>query len=142
MLPVGHPLAGAARVSAADLADEEWLLPDLAADSPMTSAIQRMFAAAGFRPRVAFTVNECKMTLAMVAAGGGVALLPRLMIDPVPADVVVRPAAGPVPVQRVSAARLPGRYLSPASAAFLTALREAARRRVQSWPERASADGR
>jgi len=74
------------------------------------------------------------MVLAMVAADGGVSIVPRLMIDPVPADVAVLPVIGDRPIQRVSVARLPSRYLTPASGTFLSMLREAARRRVESWP--------
>lgn len=133
VLPVGHPAADRSAVEPQALAGEEWLLPDVGSAAPMMRLLRRMFESAGFEPRVAFTVNDCKMTLAMVAAGGGVSIVPRLMIDPVPADVVVRPVAGLPPVQRVSAARLPSRYLTPASAAFLEVLREAAARRAAGW---------
>ena len=135
VLPRDHALAGAAGVHPAQLADEDWLLPDVGAEVPMMKLLARMFEAAGFAPRVAFTVNDCKMVLAMVAAGGGVSIVPRLMIDPVPADVAVLPVVGERPVQRVSAARLPRRYLSPASATFLGMLRDAARRRAESWAD-------
>ena len=55
------------------------------------------------------------------------------MLDPLHADVVVKPVDGEAPVQRVSAVRLPTRYLAPATAAFLGALDEAAGRRVRAW---------
>jgi ABC-2 type transport system ATP-binding protein len=38
--------------------------------------------AAGFQPQVAYRINDCGMTQAMVAAGEGIALLPRLMLRP------------------------------------------------------------
>lgn len=133
VLPLGHPLAGEEAVRPEDLAEADWLLPDSGPDNPMMQLLRRMFAAAGFEPRVAFTVNDCKMVLAMVAAGGGVSIVPRLMIDPVPSDVCVMPVLGSPPIQRVSVARLPSRYLSPASETFLGMLQEAARRRVGSW---------
>ena len=136
VLPLEHPLAGEDAVRPQDLADEDWLLPDVGADNPMMKLLARMFDVAGFEPRVAFTVNDCKMVLAMVAAGGGVSIVPRLMIDPVPADVAVRPVAGERPVQRVSVARLPSRYRSPACSTFLGMLQEAARRRVATWAAR------
>jgi DNA-binding transcriptional LysR family regulator len=125
-----HPLAGKDRVCPADLAHEDWLLQDFGADSPTLRLIGRMCAAAGFEPRVAFRVNDCQVILAMVAAGEGVSILPRLMLDPLHADVVVSPVDGDAPVQRVAAVRLPTRYLAPAAAEFLAALREAARRRM------------
>ena len=135
VLPHDHALAREAGVHPAQLATEDWLLPDVGAEVPMMKLLARMFENAGFEPRVAFTVNDCKMVLAMVAAGGGVSIVPRLMIDPVPADVAILPVVGERPVQRVSAARLPSRYLSPAAATFLEMLREAARRRAESWAD-------
>lgn len=136
VLPPGHPLAGETRVRPADLADEDWILQDFGPDSPTLRLIGRMCAAAGFEPRVAFRVNDCQVILAMVAAGEGVSILPRLMLDPLHADVVVKPVNSEVPIQRVAVVRLPTRYLAPSTAEFLTALRDAARRRVDVWPQR------
>ena len=135
VLPRGHALAGDASVHPAQLAHEDWLLPDVGPENPMMKLLARMFDSAGFKPRVAFTINDCKMALAMVAAGGGVSIVPRLMIDPVPADIAILPVLGERPVQRVSAARLPSRYLSPASATFLEMLRQAARQRAKAWTD-------
>lgn len=133
VLHPGDPLAGEKRVRPADLADEDWVLPDFGPESPTLKLIGRMCAAAGFEPRVAFRVNDCQVTLAMVAAGEGVSILPRLMLDPLHADVVVKPVEGDAPIQRVAAVRLPTRYLSPAAAEFLAVLIDAAKRRVDSW---------
>lgn len=133
VLPASHPLADQQRIDIRDLADEEWLLPDLGRDHPMMSVISRTFAVAGFEPRVAFSVNDCRMTLAMVGAGGAVGILPRLLLDPVPAGVAVRPVDGEAPIQRVAAVRVPNRYLSPAGRAFLALLADAASRQVESW---------
>jgi DNA-binding transcriptional LysR family regulator len=133
VLHPSHPLASEKRVRPADLADEDWLLPDFGPESPTLKLIGRMCAAAGFEPRVSFRVNDCQVTLAMVAAGEGVSILPRLMLDPLHADVVVKPVEGDAPIQRVAAVRLPTRYLSPAAAEFLAVLNDAAKRRVDSW---------
>jgi DNA-binding transcriptional LysR family regulator len=133
VLHPSHPLAGKNGVRPAELADEDWLLQDFGPDSPTLRLIGRMCAAAGFEPRVAFRVNDCQVILALVAAGEGVSILPRLMLDPLHADVVVKPVEGAMPVQRVAAVRLPTRYLAPAAAEFLAVLQEAAKRRVDSW---------
>jgi DNA-binding transcriptional LysR family regulator len=92
-----------------------------------------MCAAAGFEPRVAFRVNDCHMNQALVAAGEGVSILPRLLLDPVHPGVAVRPLAGGTPTMRVAAVRVPTRYLAPATAEFLAVLKQAARRRLDSW---------
>jgi DNA-binding transcriptional LysR family regulator len=140
VLHPSHPLAGGeTRVRPADLADEDWLLPDFGPESPTLKLIGRMCAVAGFEPRVSFRVNDCQVTLAMVAAGEGVAILPRLMVDPLHAHVVVKAVEGEAPIQRVAAVRLPTRYLSPASTEFLAALKDAAKRRMDSWAPSAEA---
>lgn len=126
-------LASKSRVRPADLAEEHWLLPDFGPDSPSLKLIGRMCAAAGFEPRVAFRVNDCHMNQALVAAGEGVSILPRLLLDPVHPGVAVRPLAGATPIMRVAAVRVPTRYLAPATAEFLTVLKQAARRRLDSW---------
>jgi DNA-binding transcriptional LysR family regulator len=127
-LPRGHPLAARRRVRASELADEDWLLPDFGSESPSLRLIGRMCSAAGFEPRVAFRVNNCQMTLALVAAGEGITMLPRLMLEAHPARVAIRPLSGEVPMERVAAVRLPARYLTPAAAEFMDALAAAARR--------------
>jgi DNA-binding transcriptional LysR family regulator len=119
-------------VRPADLAEENWLLPDFGPDSPSLKLIARMCAAAGFEPRVTFRVNDCNMTQAMVAAGEGISLHPRLSMHPLHAPVVVKVVEGEVPIRRVSAVRLPTRYLTPAAAEFLATLREAAERYTNS----------
>jgi len=125
VLPPGHRLAGRRRVRPDELAEEDWILPDFA-DSPFLRLVYRMCGEAGFEPRIGTKVNNCELNLAMVAAGEGVTVLPRLMLEPRHADVVVRPLAGDPPVQRVAAVRLPARYLTPATSAFLALLVEAA----------------
>jgi DNA-binding transcriptional LysR family regulator len=95
-----------------------------------------MCAAAGFEPRVAFRVNDCHMNQALVAAGEGVSILPRLLLDPIRPGVAVRPLAGETPTMRVAAVRVRTRYLAPATAEFLALLKDAAKRRVESWSAR------
>ena len=128
VVPIAHPLAEASRVSFPDLAEQNWLLPDFGPESPSLRLIDRGCAKAGFVPHVVFRVNDCQMTLAMVAAGEGIAVLPRLMLHPQHPGVKVKPLADDVPVRRISAVRLPTRYLTPAAKRFLEVLRGAAER--------------
>ena len=141
VLHPSHRLARRNRVRPADLADEDWLLPDFGPDSPSLRLINRMCAPAGFEPRVAFRINDCHMNQALVAAGEGVTTLPRLLLDPLHPGVVVRPVEGDAPTMRVAAVRLPTRYLAPAVAEFLAALKDAAGRRVDSWTARPDGGG-
>jgi DNA-binding transcriptional LysR family regulator len=128
VVPRSHRLARQRRVGFADLAEEDWLLPDFGQDSPSFKLIYRGCVAAGFEPRVAFRINDCQMTQAMVAAGEGVALLPRLMLRPPHPDVCVKPLGRGAPIRRVVAVRLATRYLTGSVERFLELLRESSER--------------
>jgi DNA-binding transcriptional LysR family regulator len=125
VLPRTHALASQDAVGFEDLRAQDWLLPDFGADSPSFKLIAAGCAAAGFEPRIAFRINDCQMTQAMVAAGEGIALLPRLMLRPEHPGVSVKPLAEGAPIRRIVALRLPTRYLSPAVERFLGLLRDA-----------------
>jgi DNA-binding transcriptional LysR family regulator len=84
--------------------------------------------AAGFEPRIAFRINDCQMTQAMVAAGEGIALLPRLMLRPRHPGVSVKALGQDAPIRRIVAIRLPTRYLTPSVERFLEVLRDAGKR--------------
>jgi len=58
------------------------------------------------------------MAQALVAAGEGIALLPRLMLLAIHPGVAIRPLASNPPMRRVSAVRLSTRYLTPATERF------------------------
>ena len=123
VVPVEHRLADRARVGFPDLADEDWLLPDFGPESPSFRLIARGCAGAGFEPRVAFRINDCQMTQAMVAAGEGIALLPRLMLQPSHPGVRVKPLGRGAPIRRIVALRLATRYMPPSAERFLALLR-------------------
>lgn len=134
VLPDDHPLANANEVAYADLADEDWVLPDFGPDSPSMKLIGRGCAAAGFEPRILFRVNDCDMTLAMVAAGEGVSSLPRLMLPRDYTGISVKRFAEHAPIRRITAIRLPGRYLTPATERFLALLGSAAAKYADPTP--------
>src|SRR6266480_1514463 len=73
-------------------------------------------------PHVAYRINDCQMAQALVAAGEGIALLPRLMLRPAHQGVAIRPLATDPPSRRVSAVRLSTRYLTPATERFTALL--------------------
>jgi DNA-binding transcriptional LysR family regulator len=126
VVPADHRLARTKQVTYADLADEDWLLPDFGPDSPSMKILRRGCAAAGFEPHIVFRVNDCAMTLAMVAAGEGVSALPRLMLPRDHSGVRTRPFVDAAPIRRITAVRLPTRYLTPATERFLALLDTAA----------------
>ena len=122
VVPRGHRLERKRAIRFADLSGERWLLPDFGPDSPSFRMIDRRCRDAGFDPIVAYRVNDCQMTQALVAADEGVALLPRLMLRGANPGVAIRPLAGDPPLRRVLAVRLSTRYLTPATERFLEML--------------------
>jgi DNA-binding transcriptional LysR family regulator len=96
--------------------------------------IDRRCREAGFDPHVAYRINDCQMAQALVAAGEGIALLPRLMLHARNPGVAIRPLAGDAPMRRVSAVRLSTRYLTPATERFLALLVAASAAHAATYP--------
>ena len=117
-----HRLAGRRRATFADLRNERWLFPILGPDVPPQKLLTANCAAAGFEPNIVFQINDCEMTQALVAAGMGISLLPRLALHPIHPGVTVLPLKN-THVRRVLALRLE-ETRTPASDAFLTLLRK------------------
>jgi DNA-binding transcriptional LysR family regulator len=122
VVPRGHRLESEESIRFADLGKENWLLGDFGSDSPSFRMIDRRCREAGFDPNVAYRVNDCQMAQALVAAGEGVALLPRIMLQALNPGVAVRPLAADPPMRRISAIRLSTRYLTPATERFTALL--------------------
>jgi DNA-binding transcriptional LysR family regulator len=122
VVPRGHRLEGEQTIRFADLGRENWLLGDFGADSPSFRMIDRRCRDAGFDPYVAYRINDCQMAQALVAAGEGIALLPRIMLNARHPGVAIRPLADDPPLRRVSAIRLSTRYLTPATERFIALL--------------------
>ncbi|MFJ9152911.1 LysR family transcriptional regulator [Streptomyces sp. NPDC102270] len=124
-VPAGHPLAGAGPVRLGQLADADWISGSPRPEGTLLDAALRQ----GFRPRIAHVVGEWTAKQGYVAAGLGVALVPALAAQAVRPDVVLLPVLDEgAPARAVYAATPRGRAPSPAVAAFVAALREAAGR--------------
>jgi molybdate transport repressor ModE-like protein len=137
VLPDDHPLADDETVALDALAGETWVGP-----SPGTSCHEVTMAgcaSAGFSPQLVHRTNDFAALMAFVAAGLGVALVPRLAQGHVPSGVAVVPLRGPVPARRVFAATRRGSEARPTIAAVLDALAEAARAAVSPAPAAAAA---
>lgn len=74
VVPVDHPLAGAGAISAAQLADDDFLSMPLDGTSTAAEGMMRLCVAAGFRPNIAQEITDPYMVLTFVAAGMGVTL--------------------------------------------------------------------
>ncbi|GLZ33059.1 LysR family transcriptional regulator [Lentzea sp. NBRC 105346] len=94
VLPPGHRLAGA-DVSLRELSEEDWVatLPG----NPVRDVVELACSEAGFAPRITHTSDDFRAIGALVAAGAGVALVPRNALPGTP-------VRGNVPLRRVFAA--------------------------------------
>jgi DNA-binding transcriptional LysR family regulator len=117
--PAGHPLAARGTVRVADLAGAEWVT------WPGSQICGGWLTRTLPDPRVAHTASEHSTQLALVAAGLGLALIPRLGRDPLPPAVRLVPL-DPAPVRRVLATWRTPTSPRPALVAVLGALAAAA----------------
>jgi DNA-binding transcriptional LysR family regulator len=120
LVPAGHRLAARESVVREDLADERWIC-----QPPGTVChdwLVRTLRESGSEPELAFQVAEYRTQLALVAAGLGIALVPRLGRGPVPDGVaVVR--LDPMPVRRLYAVWRTGAARRPAITETVRVLR-------------------
>ncbi len=125
-LPQGHPLASKERIHVADLESEGWV--QTSAFSPCARHVVRTCHAAGFEPEVSFESDDYQVVQGLVAAGVGVALIPRLALTTVRDDIVIRELHPESPSRQVFAATPRGTPVMPAVATMLEVLQGAARR--------------
>ncbi len=89
-LPPGHRLAAAKTVRLSDLAGEEWIA--WPSGSICHDFLMHTLRKHGHEPRIAHTAGEYETQLALVAAGLGCCVLPRMGRGAVPKGVTVRPS--------------------------------------------------
>lgn len=123
IVPRDHPLAGRAAVTPRDLLDEGWIAtPE---GSICRQWLTRMYDGTGRLPRIAHVSMEFDSHLALVRAGLGIALVPRLGRAPLGDDLVALRARDPEPTREVVALHRRSLSDSPAVAAVLAALENA-----------------
>jgi DNA-binding transcriptional LysR family regulator len=91
VLPQDHPLASQASIEWSQLADETFVGVDVGL--PIDDLMSSLGTTTGIRPRIGQRINDFPVTQAVVAAGHGVALLPRYVVDP-REPLALRPLAG------------------------------------------------
>ena len=120
VMPAGHRLAGRRSVAPKDLVDEEWIAtPE---GTICRQWLTRMYDGTGRLPRIAHQSMEFASHVALVRAGLGIALIPRLGRQPLPDDVVAVAAHDPVPTREIMALHRRSMTDSPAVQAVLVAL--------------------
>jgi DNA-binding transcriptional LysR family regulator len=120
LVPAGHRLAGRERLARSDVASERWIC-----QPPGTVChdwLVRTLREAGTEPDLAFQAGEYGTQVALVRAGLGIALVPRLGRGPIPAGVRVLPLE-PAPIRRLYALWRAGASRRPAIAVAVETLR-------------------
>lgn len=125
LVPSRHRLAGRESVALGEAAEERWILDR--PGTPYHRLVRTACAAAEFFPEVAHESHEWETGAALVSAGLGVALAPRLAHLPEGYDVVRVPLRGdPVPSRKILTGVRSGSADQPLIAEALTILAEAA----------------
>ncbi|MFJ7202948.1 LysR family transcriptional regulator [Streptomyces sp. NPDC098789] len=123
LVPAGHPFTARSVVRRADLGGERWICQP--PGRVCHDWLVRTLRAVGAEPHVVHVAEENHTLVALVAAGLGVAVVPRLGTGPLPPGAVAVPLR-PTPVRRVHA-------LWRAGAARRPAITEAVRTLQEHW---------
>jgi DNA-binding transcriptional LysR family regulator len=123
VLPPAHPAAEHDRLELSMLANDGWVMT--APGNPIRDVVLLACEQAGFQPRIIHQSDDFRAVAALVAAGAGVSLVPRLAV-PDPTLALTRPLCEPAPTRRVYAAVRPSRADHPLITATLDVLTEVA----------------
>ncbi|MBO0848362.1 MAG: LysR family transcriptional regulator [Pseudonocardia sp.] len=123
--PDALPLApGPLRLAA--LREQPWIVPR--SDGALRATVERAFGLSGFAPRLDYVSDDYTVILALVRAGLGVSLIPRLATEGLATGVRLHRLAEPRLTRVVSVAVRAGAQRSPNIAVLTSALRDAATR--------------
>lgn len=134
VLPSAHPFANAQAerdgIRLDLLADERWVCS--APTDPCSMIMTAVCAVAGFSPDIRHHTSEWDSAAALVAAGAGVALIPRLAQPLRPAGLVTCPVVGAPAARLIIGVVRAGAQAAPPAVAFLDVLAELASNRPDS----------
>jgi len=125
-LPEGHPLAEKATLSPRDLADETWI--GVPVGFPYDLILRQIETANGTPARVAQRFLDNGIVETLVAAGHGIAILPRFTTRVHSNGLVSRPLTGVRTIRQISALMRPDRAERPSVRLVVEALRAEAQR--------------
>jgi len=125
-LPEDHRLAKKASLSPKDVAGETWI--GAPHDFPYDGVLKQVVAATGEPVRVAQRISENGIVEALVAAGHGIAILPRFTTREHENGLVTRPLVGIRARRDISALLRPDRFERPSVRLVVQALRDEARK--------------
>ncbi|MFD0143105.1 MULTISPECIES: LysR family transcriptional regulator [unclassified Streptomyces] len=121
LVPRDHPMATRASVRREELADERWITQP--PGSVCHDWLMRTLRATGYEPRIVHQAEENHTQVALVAAGLGIALVPRLGRGTLPPEVTpIR--LDPMPTRRLHALWRTGAARRPAITETVRTLQE------------------
>lgn len=103
IVPRSHRLAGRDTVTMEDLAEEEWIVR--ASGHPTAELLFRCAHTAGFQPKVSIEASDYQETQAMIAAGLGILMCPRLATSFLRDDVAICRLDASTPSRRICTAQ-------------------------------------
>ncbi len=116
---------GTSPAALADLVGADWVMPP--AEAACGLAVRSACRAAGYEPRVRWASDDMLVLVRAVAAGHGVAVLPRLSVATDAATVDVAPLRAPAMRRRLTAVARASALARPSVSAVVDALGAAAR---------------
>ena len=122
-LPADHPLAAKRRLTPRDVADQPWITVN--DGFPLMATIDAIATAANRRLNIVHRINDFAVVAEAVAAGGGLALMPRWTTRPHPA-LILRPLSGVRTRRHIDVLHRPERAARRAVRMVLTELHGAA----------------
>jgi DNA-binding transcriptional LysR family regulator len=111
------------RAPLAALRAERWIAPH--SDGALRAALELACGLSGFSPRVDYASDDYTVIIALVRAGLGVSLIPRLATEGLATDVQLSPITEPELTRKVSIAVRAGSSATPSIALLSAALRDA-----------------
>lgn len=130
-LPVGHPLVDKGVVRAIDLVDEDWIGAPVG--YPYDRVHERLSAAVGREPRIVQRIMDNLIVERLVAAGVGIAILPRFTTRSHGNGIVTRPISGLPAERQISALMRADRAERPSVRRVLELLQAEAARVVEGY---------
>jgi molybdate transport repressor ModE-like protein len=128
VVPATSELLDESDITLGSLAKQHWIIR--ADNHPVADVLRRSCRVAGFEPKIAYESHDYQEAQAMVAAGLGIAIAPRLALTNRRNDVrLVRFGSDvPAPIRRILLARPKNRTPTPTALAMAEILRAVAER--------------
>lgn len=132
VVPANSELLDEPRIRLTDLVGQEWIIR--ADNHPVAEVLRRSCRLAGFDPRISYESHDYQEAQAMVAAGLGIAIAPRLALTNRRHDVRLLQFADdvPAPTRRILLARTPHRPPAPAASAMTDVMHAVSHRFTES----------